>query len=71
MSFIGRGRAERAITTQQVFARTAMRRLEEVERAHPQDVPQDGAPDGTQADGSKQHTGSTAADPAASSQRAS
>jgi NADH dehydrogenase len=31
VSFIGRGRSERAVTTQQVFARTAMRRLEEVE----------------------------------------
>src|SRR4051812_3315235 len=31
VSFIGRGRSERAVTTQQVFARMAMRRLEEVE----------------------------------------
>jgi NADH dehydrogenase len=31
VSFIGRGRSERAVTIQQVFARTAMRRLEEVE----------------------------------------
>jgi NADH dehydrogenase len=36
VSFIGRGRAERAITTQQVFARTAMQRLEQVERALPE-----------------------------------
>ena len=33
VSFIGRGRAQRAITNQQVFARTAMQRLEEVERS--------------------------------------
>ena len=31
VSFVGRGRAERAVTMQQTFARTAMRRLEEVE----------------------------------------
>jgi NADH dehydrogenase len=31
VTFIGRGRAERAVTTQQVFARTAMQRLEQVE----------------------------------------
>src|SRR5438067_8882225 len=31
VSFIGRGRSERAVTVQQVYARTAMRRLEEVE----------------------------------------
>jgi NADH dehydrogenase len=31
VSFVGRGRSERAVTIQQVFARTAMRRLEEVE----------------------------------------
>jgi NADH:quinone reductase (non-electrogenic) len=31
VSFVGRGRSERAVTTQQVFARMAMRRLEEVE----------------------------------------
>ena len=36
VSFIGRGRAQRAITDQQVFARTAMQRLEEVERSAPQ-----------------------------------
>jgi NADH dehydrogenase len=67
VSFIGRGRAERAITTQQVFARTAMRRLEQVERAHPQEVPQDG----DQPDGAHQHASATAADSAGSSQRAS
>ncbi|HVN52480.1 MAG TPA: NAD(P)/FAD-dependent oxidoreductase [Acidimicrobiales bacterium] len=31
ISFVGRGRAERAVTIQQVYARTAMRRLGEVE----------------------------------------
>jgi NADH dehydrogenase len=31
VSFIGNGRSERAVTTQQVYARMAMRRLEEVE----------------------------------------
>jgi NADH:ubiquinone reductase (H+-translocating) len=31
VSFVGRGRSERAVTTQQVMARMAMRRLEEVE----------------------------------------
>src|SRR3954453_23090772 len=36
VSFIGRGRAERAITTQQVFARTAMQRLEQLEEEHTQ-----------------------------------
>jgi NADH dehydrogenase len=35
VSFIGRGRAERAITTQQVFARTAMQRLEQLEEGQP------------------------------------
>jgi NADH dehydrogenase len=71
VSFIGRGRSERAITNQQVFARTAMRRLEEVERDHPQDVPDDGQPDGTQQDGTRAHSGSTAVDPVTSSPRAS
>jgi NADH dehydrogenase len=66
VSFIGRGRSERAITTQQVFARTAMRRLEEVERNHPQDVP-DGPPDGTQQDGGRKHSGASAVDPVSSS----
>jgi NADH dehydrogenase len=61
VSFVGRGRSERAITTQQVVARTAMRRLEEVERAHPQDVPQDGA----------QPSGASSSNPVAPSQRAS
>jgi NADH dehydrogenase len=55
VSFIGQGRGERAITTQQVFARTAMRRLEEVERTHPQDVRRDGArQDGARQDGARQ-----------------
>jgi NADH dehydrogenase len=31
VSFVGRGRSERAVTMQQVYARMAMRRLEEVE----------------------------------------
>jgi NADH dehydrogenase len=39
ISFIGRGRAERAITNQQVFARTAMQRLEQVERSLPEHAP--------------------------------
>jgi NADH dehydrogenase len=70
VSFIGRGRAERAVTTQQVFARMAMRRLEEVERAHPQDVPQDGAAADAHADAPR-HSGATAVDPVASPRRAS
>jgi NADH:ubiquinone reductase (H+-translocating) len=71
VSFIGQGRGERAVTTQQVFARTAMRRLEEVERNHPQDVPDDGQPDGTGQDGVRPHSGSTPADTVSSSPRAS
>src|SRR4051794_26395308 len=55
VSFIGRGRAERAITTQQVFARTAMQRLEQLEEEQPAVQP---------AQASQQHSGSTAADPA-------
>jgi len=59
VSFIGRGRAERAITTQQVFARTAMRRLEEVEKARPEH-------------GEAQHGGATRVDAAGQApQRAS
>ena len=58
VSFIGRGRAERAITTQQVFARTAMRRLEEVERQLPPTAAQDGA--GQQVPQHQQHSGATA-----------
>jgi NADH dehydrogenase len=38
VSFVGRGRAERAVTIQQVFARTAMRRLEEVEGRSPAQI---------------------------------
>src|SRR5918911_4901092 len=38
VSFVGRGRAERAVTIQQVFARTAMRRLEEVEGRSPTQI---------------------------------
>jgi NADH dehydrogenase len=68
VSFIGQGRGERAVTTQQVFARTAMRRLEEVERSHPQDVPQDGQPDGTQQDGARKQTEASGADPVGTSQ---
>jgi NADH:ubiquinone reductase (H+-translocating) len=68
VSFIGRGRSERAVTIQQVFARTAMRRLEEVERAHPQDVPDDGQPDGTQQDGARKHPGASGAEPVGTSQ---
>jgi NADH dehydrogenase len=68
VSFIGQGRGERAVTTQQVFARTAMRRLEEVERTHPQDVPDDGQPDGTQPDGQGQHAEASGADPVGTSQ---
>ena len=45
-----------------------MRRLEEVERAHPQDVPDDGQPDGTQQDGERKHMGATGTDPDRSSQ---
>jgi NADH:quinone reductase (non-electrogenic) len=41
ISFIGRGRAERAVTIQQVFARTAMRRLEEVEGRSPAEAQED------------------------------
>jgi NADH dehydrogenase len=41
VSFVGRGRSERAVTTQQVFARTAMRRLEEVEGRPTGDSTQD------------------------------
>ncbi len=63
VSFIGRGRAERAITTQQVFARTAMRRLEEVERALP-----DHAASGHLA---PDHSGATRVDAAQEPQRAS
>jgi NADH dehydrogenase len=55
ISFIGRGRAQRAITSQQVFARTAMQRLEEVERSA----------------GQAPHPGATRIDAAQESQRAS
>jgi NADH dehydrogenase len=41
VSFIGRGRSERAVTTQQVFARMAMRRLEEVEGRSAKEVADD------------------------------
>ena len=63
VSFIGRGRAERAITTQQVFARTAMRRLEEVERTLPEHAASHHvAPD---------HSGATRVDASQEAQRAS
>jgi NADH:ubiquinone reductase (H+-translocating) len=38
VSFVGRGRSERAVTIQQVYARMAMRRLEEVEGRSPAEI---------------------------------
>ena len=44
VSFLGRGRSERAVTTQQVFARTAMQRLEQVEEENAQPSPEPARP---------------------------
>ena len=46
VSFVGRGRSERAMTTQQVIARTAMRRLEEVEGRSAREITDDLASEG-------------------------
>ncbi len=69
VSFIGRGRAERAITTQQVFARTAMQRLEQLEEEHGHPA-QTAAPSAATGPAAAAD-GATAVDPVAESQRAS
>ena len=69
VSFLGRGRSERATTTQQVFARTAMQRLEQLEEEHGHPA-QTAAPSAATGPAAAAD-GATAVDPVAESQRAS
>ena len=59
VSFLGRGRSERTATEQQIFARPALRRLEEVERTTRRTCRTTGSPTGP----SRTASGSTWARP--------